>query len=205
MRYVRAAPGLRIWARNRLRWFAAVCSKLQETCSKQLLLQQTTRTRSRLQLWTYPPGGGAGTGSLCFFTMALVPLPRPAGSASPFTAWQRPDRAVADGGHAGGLCEGPAGLSRGAGVHPMKPAGWFDVECRRSRSTVRSPHPGYRAVRSGSHQIPATVPIPVLTIFIIFIRRSSRFHQIEKTHRPHRSRVMIRVCPCYSALDEHEI
>jgi hypothetical protein len=86
--------------------------------------------------------------------------------------------------------------------------------------------PADRTVRSGSHQITATAQIPVLMIFIILIRLSSRFHhvmkiswsrirrsmaemlvdllaykmriqyfhQIEKKHRPHRSRVMIRVC-----------
>ena len=86
-----------------------------------------------------------------------------------------------------------------------EPAGRFDVECRRSHSIRRSPHSGRRAVRPGSHQVTATAPIPVLMIFIISIRRSSRFHQIEKTDRPLRSRVMIRGCPWYSAFDEKEI
>jgi hypothetical protein len=40
MRDVRTTPGLRIWTRNRRREFAAVCSKLQETCSKRAVNTQ---------------------------------------------------------------------------------------------------------------------------------------------------------------------
>jgi hypothetical protein len=82
-----------------------------QTCRKTSPLPQTTRTRSRRrsQLWKYLPSGG-GAGSPCIFPVALAPLPQPAGSVSLFPAWQRLDRASADGGHAGGLWEGPAGL-----------------------------------------------------------------------------------------------
>ncbi|WP_440951197.1 hypothetical protein [Methanosphaerula subterraneus] len=65
------------------------------------------------------------------FSSPWLSFPCHGGPAAPLRSSHGNDRllAVEDGGHAGELGEGPAGLSRGGGgVHLMKPADRLDVE-----------------------------------------------------------------------------